>query len=78
MYLCTYVPLTYPYFIQGGKGDTFHNGVRVEEGKEEKVAIFDRLAVGDQLMMFHWPDHEVSMCVYVFVCMSLCVNVCMC
>jgi hypothetical protein len=22
------------------------------------MAIFDRLAIGDQLMQLHWPDHE--------------------
>ncbi|KAJ1392842.1 hypothetical protein B484DRAFT_280401, partial [Ochromonadaceae sp. CCMP2298] len=38
--------------IIGGKGDTLHNGKRVEEGVEEGVGVGDRLAVGDQLMMF--------------------------
>ena len=23
-----------------------------------KVEIYDRIAVGDQLMMFRWPNHE--------------------
>ena len=45
-------------FIIGGKGDTWHNGHRVEEGEERKLEIFDRVAVGDQLMRFHWPGKE--------------------
>jgi hypothetical protein len=24
----------------------------------KQMAIFDRLAIGDQLMQLHWPDHE--------------------
>ncbi len=46
--------------IVGGKGDTWHNGHRVAEGAEEKLEVFDRIAVGDQLMMFRWPDHEAD------------------
>mmetsp|Transcript_30506 Transcript_30506/g.41769 ORF Transcript_30506/g.41769 Transcript_30506/m.41769 type:complete len:716 (+) Transcript_30506:1-2148(+) len=45
-------------FIIGGKGDTWRNGHRVAEDAEEKVEVFDRIAVGDQLMLFRWPDNE--------------------
>jgi len=45
-------------FIVGGKGDTWHNGHRVADGVEEKVALYDRVAVGDQLMMFRWSEKE--------------------
>lgn len=33
----------------GGKGETWHNGHRVPEDSEEKLDIFDRLAMGDQV-----------------------------
>mmetsp|Transcript_8034 Transcript_8034/g.13361 ORF Transcript_8034/g.13361 Transcript_8034/m.13361 type:complete len:1045 (-) Transcript_8034:212-3346(-) len=42
----------------GGKGETFHNGKHIDAGQEVKLAVFDRVAVGDQLMMFHWPGKE--------------------
>eukprot|EP01036_Dinobryon_divergens_P061407 gene61407-81851_t len=45
-------------FLIGGKGDTWRNGHRVGEGIEEKLNIFDRVAVGDQLMLFRWPGNE--------------------
>eukprot|EP01038_Epipyxis_sp_PR26KG_P007613 gene7613-10366_t len=45
-------------FLIGGKGDTWRNGHRVGEGVEEQLSIFDRVAVGDQLMMLRWKDHE--------------------
>lgn len=44
--------------IIAGKGDTWHNGTRLGEGEEMAVKVFDRIALGDQLMMFHWPGHE--------------------
>jgi hypothetical protein len=45
-------------YIVGGKGDTWLNGKLVKEGQESKVAVFDRLAVGDQLMMFKWAGKQ--------------------
>eukprot|EP01038_Epipyxis_sp_PR26KG_P012422 gene12422-16660_t len=47
-------------FIIGGKGDTWHNGKIVAEGMQEKVEIFDRIAIGDQLMMLRWHEQEYS------------------
>lgn len=41
-----------------GKGETFRNGHRLSEGTEERLEIFDRVAMGDQLMIFRWPGHE--------------------
>lgn len=45
-------------YITAGKGDTYHNGKKLQEGKEELIKIYDRIAVGDQLMMFFWPGKE--------------------
>jgi hypothetical protein len=42
----------------GGKGDTYVNGKPIMQGAERKLEIFDRLAMGDQLMLFRWPGHE--------------------
>jgi hypothetical protein len=47
-------------FLVGGKGDTFHNGKKVKEGDKQLLTIFDRIAMGDQLMMFRWPKFEVG------------------
>ena len=47
-------------FIIAGKGDTWHNGRLVPEGKEAQVAAYDRVALGDQLMLFRWPGHETE------------------
>lgn len=44
--------------IVAGKGDTWHNGKLVPEGRETPVAVYDRLALGDQLMLFRWPGRE--------------------
>ena len=45
-------------FVIAGKGDTWHNGRRLVEGQEEKLEVFDRIALGDQLMMFRYPGFE--------------------
>jgi hypothetical protein len=45
-------------FVTAGKGDTWHNGKLIPTDTEEKIEIFDRLVVGDQLMNFRWPGHE--------------------
>ena len=45
-------------FVIGGKGETWLNGKAVAQGEEKKVEIFDRLAMGDQLMIFRWAGHE--------------------
>jgi len=45
-------------FIVGGKGDTWHNGKRVDENDEKLLKVFDRVAIGDQLMMYRWKNHE--------------------
>lgn len=45
-------------FLTAGKGDTWRNGQRLEEGVETELAVFDRVAVGDQLMLFRWPGKE--------------------
>lgn len=44
--------------ITAGKGDTWRNGHRIPEGQSETLEIYDRLAMGDQLMMFRWPGRE--------------------
>jgi len=44
--------------VRGGKGVTFRNGRPIGEGQEVQLEIFDRLAMGDQLMLFRWPGHE--------------------
>ena len=45
-------------YLIGGKGDTWVNGKGVAEGSEEMLTVFDRIAMGDQLMLFRWNDHE--------------------
>lgn len=45
-------------FLIGGRGETFHNGHLVPEGTEEKVELYDRLSLGDQLMLFRWKPKE--------------------
>lgn len=41
-----------------GKGDTYVNGKLMPSGKPTKLDIYDRLAMGDQLMMLRWPGKE--------------------
>jgi hypothetical protein len=45
-------------FVIGGKGETYHNGNSVPQGAEVQLQLFDRLAMGDQLMLLRWPGHE--------------------
>jgi hypothetical protein len=42
----------------GGKGETYHNGHVVGEGIEEKIELYDRVVMGDQLMLFRWQCKE--------------------
>lgn len=44
--------------IIAGKGDTWLNGRRLQMNEEVPVKIYDRVAMGDQLMMFFWPGKE--------------------
>ncbi len=45
-------------YLVAGKGDTWRNGERLNEGQEVQLKIYDRVALGDQLMMFRWPGRE--------------------
>lgn len=45
-------------YIIGGKGESWHNGKPISAGTEVKLQIFDRVAMGDQLMLLRWRDHE--------------------
>lgn len=45
-------------YVIGGKGDTWLNGMPIAQGVEKKLELFDRLAMGDQLMLFRWAGHE--------------------
>jgi hypothetical protein len=47
-------------YLIGGKGETFHNGHLVLEGMEEKVELYDRVVMGDQLMLFRWQCKETE------------------
>lgn len=44
--------------IVGGKGHTFVNGNSIPEGTERKIEVHDRIAMGDQLMLFRWKRLE--------------------
>ncbi len=44
--------------IVAGKGETWVNGEPVPAGTERKLNMFDRVVMGDQLMLLHWPGHE--------------------
>jgi hypothetical protein len=46
--------------VIGGKGETYHNGHAVIEGVEEIIELYDRLVMGDQLMLFRWKCKETS------------------
>mmetsp|Transcript_5555 Transcript_5555/g.5738 ORF Transcript_5555/g.5738 Transcript_5555/m.5738 type:complete len:1029 (+) Transcript_5555:142-3228(+) len=45
-------------FLIAGKGDTWRNGHRIPENIEEKLNVFDRIAMGDQLVLYRWNGHE--------------------
>jgi hypothetical protein len=57
---CTikYIESTSTVSVIGGKGETFHNGHPVTEGVEEVIELYDRLVMGDQLMLFRWKCKE--------------------
>jgi hypothetical protein len=44
--------------LRAGKGDTFHNGRHLKEGEEVALSLYDRVAMGDQLMMMRWSSQE--------------------
>lgn len=44
--------------LRAGKGDTFHNGRHLKEGEEVALSLYDRVAMGDQLMMLRWSSQE--------------------
>jgi hypothetical protein len=46
--------------LKAGKGETFRNGIRLDTDEEITLQIYDRIAMGDQLMMFRWPGKEES------------------
>lgn len=46
--------------LRAGKGDTWHNGQHLEEGAEVALNLFDRVALGDQLMMLRWAPKETD------------------
>ena len=45
-------------YIVSGKGSTYRNGRLLAKNSEEKLEIFDRIAMGDQLMLFRWKKIE--------------------
>ena len=45
-------------FVTPGRGEVWHNGSLLPKDKESKVEVFDRIAMGDQLMMLRWPGKE--------------------
>lgn len=49
-------------YLTPGKGETWHNGVSLAEGTEKKLEVFDRIVLGDQLMLLRWNDHEPEGC----------------
>ena len=44
--------------LVAGKGDTWHNGKLIPKGNSVPLSPFDRVALGDQLILFRWPGHE--------------------
>lgn len=44
--------------IQAGAGETYVNGQRLEKGQSRVLQVYDRVALGDQLMMFRWTREE--------------------
>jgi len=45
-------------YVTAVKGDVWHNGTSLVKNTETKLAIHDRLGMGDQLMIYCWKDHE--------------------
>jgi hypothetical protein len=48
-------------YVKAGKGDTWHNGHLILSETEERVNVYDRIAIGDQLMLLRWPDYEETL-----------------
>ena len=48
----------YTVHIRGGEGTTFHNGEIVQKNAQKELKPFDRLVVGDILLMFRDPIRE--------------------
>ena len=44
--------------IVPGKGETFVNGKKLVGSAAVNINIYDRVVMGDQLMMLRWPSHE--------------------
>jgi hypothetical protein len=42
----------------GGKGEVFHNGRLVTEGQQVQLALFDRVMMGEDMMMLRWSGKE--------------------
>ena len=55
---CTAKKTTDAIFITPGRGEVWHNGGLLLKDKETEIKIFDRIAMGDQLMMLRWPGKE--------------------
>lgn len=45
-------------YLVGGKGDTWRNGKPVREGTEVALDIYDRVGMGDQLMVRLGPIYQ--------------------
>jgi len=45
-------------YLVSGKGSTYRNGKLLAKNTEEKLQIYDRIAMGDQLMLFRWKKIE--------------------
>ncbi|KDO23396.1 hypothetical protein SPRG_11488 [Saprolegnia parasitica CBS 223.65] len=44
--------------LVGGNGDTMHNGKKLEKGTRVELAAFDRVVIGNELMLFRYPGRE--------------------
>lgn len=44
----------------GGKGETYRNGVRVQESERLTLRPYDRVAIGGELLLFHNPVAEAD------------------
>ena len=45
-------------FLIPGRGECWRNGSKLPQDKETQLAVFDRVVMGDQIMMFRWPGKE--------------------
>ena len=48
----------YCVYVKPDKGEVWHNGNLLPPDVESRVDIFDRIVVGDQLMLLRWPGRE--------------------